>query len=400
MRRWQWLFLGLSGVAVGFATNTHEDMALFGAGFAVFVLMHCRETTSFRDWCRETMPRVCVFCAGAVICYMAVALASGIALLVEMIHGHLAFTATAYSRYESYPWWQVTFRSLLAMFQACFRDKGGATGLIAAVFFTVTLLLTICGFPWRWSRASRLGRLPFVLVLVYLLLHVLLLNNRHVLHQRITLPLLPICLVGLAAWVDGLACRLPRGPVRLIGPFVVVATFVICAHCDMFPRQNRGRLVVNTVRYVHDLVGDKVNGQNVLLVAPAGAYRGDRGFQLDLYFGSNAVYVMDLALPGPYNEDTLEVAVSDLPIRYVFLANTPFVDRRYFDPRQPEHAPFARWASVDTLTAEEDTGIIKSFLRARGAKEIHWKPRHGAMYDLLVEPDSVVGLVVEKESDQ
>jgi hypothetical protein len=121
-------------------------------------------------------------------------------------------------------------------------------------------------------------------------------------------------------------------------------------------------------RLIYDVLKDDVNPGNKLLIAPVSIYALDRGYQSDLYFGKNAVYMCYLPLNNEYNLKSLKELLKGMNIRYIFLGKN--IDRRLLNPNCPLTLTkiYKRWLKNEksTYSLEKDLKIINAYIRSKG----------------------------------
>jgi len=89
--------------------------------------------------------------------------------------------------------------------------------------------------------------------------------------------------------------------------------------------QDKQWFTVSRFRGLHDLIGDRVVAGHKLLIVPSTAYHNG-GYQTDLYFGSNAQFLIDQPRNAPYTPELLARIAHDGSFSYVYY--TSFVDLR------------------------------------------------------------------------
>jgi hypothetical protein len=132
------------------------------------------------------------------------------------------------------------------------------------------------------------------------------------------------------------------------------------------------------------MLKDDVNPDSKLLLAPVTIYSFDRGFQFDLYFGQNAIYLGRLPLNQAYNLESLKNLLKNKKIRFIFIAHR--VDRRLLNPNPPFKGNLKNWLcnKRSPYSLEKDLEIIRDYIQSRGGKCINTN-RFGEIFYLTDE---------------
>jgi hypothetical protein len=137
-------------------------------------------------------------------------------------------------------------------------------------------------------------------------------------------------------------------------------------------------------RMVYDILKDHVNSKNKLLIAPVTIFSFDKGFQSDLYFGKNAIYMVHLPIKNEYNLKCLKDLLKDMNIRYIFLGKR--IQRPLLNPDFPIPRSYHGWLRNEKspYSLERDLEIIQAYIRSKGGLVIDKNP-FGMIYYLTGE---------------
>jgi len=137
-------------------------------------------------------------------------------------------------------------------------------------------------------------------------------------------------------------------------------------------------------RLTYDILKNDVNSKNKLLIAPTIIYsplQPDLGFQFDLYFGENAIYMRQLPIKNEYNLKSLKEVMKDMNIRFIFLGKkthltllktNSYIGKKYYG-----------WLKNDGISysLEKDLDIIQAYIQSKGGLLIN-KNSFGEIYYL------------------
>ena len=103
-----------------------------------------------------------------------------------------------------------------------------------------------------------------------------------------------------------------------------------------------------------------------------------------MYFGKNAVYIVELPIKNEYSLESLTKLLQDKNIRYIFQGEK--IDHRLFNLNFPLPGQYRNWFRNEKISysLEKDLEIIQAYIRSKGGLVIN-KNRFGKIYYLSGE---------------
>lgn len=373
------LCLALAGAALSVAAGMHPDLALLGACFIPFIFFSAYSAQArAKSLCKFVLCAL-VFTLGVFSLYLVSGCIIGFSRLINLMRDTHATP--------------VDMAPLAQTF--IFMTRGMAlmsSPVMAGLFLATPALMFIM---WvRKYKVNMIAGLPLVFWLGYALLFELLLGRttHGQLIHRLLIPLAPLVAIGVAYWYTQ-AIQMLTGR-RWIANLVVLLGCVVLAWFNFGPY--RGSLALQQAHYqsqfraVHDVLKDKI-GDRKLLVTPYLEYSHRRGFQQDMYFGNQALYIIDF-------QDlarSLEDIVREYNIKYIFVGkseiDTRILNQKTFhkynlnDHYQHESVPLVLGACYGmnsaTYSLEREQQLLDQFISAHHGR-ILWQGRGGILYEI------------------
>lgn len=383
------ILLTACGVVLGIAANMHSDLAFLGPGYVLAMLPMAlqreklrHKTTSFICWAGTLT-------AGFFSVYLVGLLYFGPREFFTVFMGDLTMGRPALiQKYgKQHP---------LADFLSVFSGGVGGTyenRLLLLYVFAASAALAVvqCAFlrPRNWAALC-----PAVLVAAYAAGYAGVIGRFTL--WRLFVPLLPAMLAFTVYWYhEALRKLFARfGASWLAGMLVAIACAGLTWHNPhLTPAlKKKGLFRQERIRLTYDLLRDKVNDENRLLITPVistfGFFHhwGARGgLSHEIYFGHNALHIVELPdFPLPYTTQSLEYVWRKYKIRYVLVTHIGLrqTETLQFFPQ------FSALGDGQPYSYEEEAKIIKDFLRFAGAKTL--APIEGGLYELPSPPCVVV----------
>lgn len=317
-RRLNWLFLFMSGVCSALAANSHPDLAALAGGYVLYLVIGNFLNPTPTGRMKLTIQQVGLFGLGFICPYaMALPLLGSEALtnvaVIELLAGTrggrksgVDFSVLMTRPLETFRWFRGSLHSFL-----------GPGAHIRVAAFSVPFVMA--WLAWRRSEKWGSAHLPLLLIGVYFIAYGLLANNFITRLYRVLIPIFPLILLMITVWPYKLAqCHLRRGHNLL---YLAIFTLMF------YTGPKRFYVRRSPYRVVYEILKDKVDENNKVLIAPAVAYRSDRAWRSRYYFRANAVYQINLPIVEEYSVDYLEELLSERSISYILIVNR--IDRRY-----------------------------------------------------------------------
>jgi hypothetical protein len=369
-----YLLLFLSGLNSGLAANTHADLAFLAPGYILYLFIKSYDAKNKKESLKQFLIWAFIFSFSFFIPYFFGFLLFGAKRVVHTMlrEGALAKwnMDNVYVSVSSVQlFWGILINSLKFYFGKQFFLIGIL--LISIIFIIIYRKIKKESDPLK-------AYLPLMLLFSYVFLYSCFFNST-IACERYFMPLLPLVILLITLWYYTITKQ-------FFGKHSVMV--FICMFSILFllnPKQVMPgkRKYLSPYRGIYDILKDEVNSKNKLLIAPVIIYV-DRGFQLDLYFGRNAVYMCHLPfnnLNKEYNLKSLTELLAGLNIRFIFVGRT--IDRRLLDPDTPTWKRCKNWYRKDAshYSLEKDLEIIQAYIKSKGGMVINMN-RFGDIYYL------------------
>lgn len=133
-------------------------------------------------------------------------------------------------------------------------------------------------------------------------------------------------------------------------------------------------------REVYDVLKDKVNSQNKVLITPFIIYSHRKGFQYPMYFGENARYIIEFG----YGNQELNQLIQGEKIRYIYIGKSDLDKRILQQPPTEVPVDFYGLRSNDWkngYSVEKELDILSTYLNSARADKI-FESDQGTIYRL------------------
>ncbi|MGD2090137.1 MAG: glycosyltransferase family 39 protein [Candidatus Aminicenantes bacterium] len=371
------IFLFISGFCSGLAANTHPDLAFLAPGFVLFLFIKSYNSQKKSESLKEFAILSFIFTFGFFTPYLIGFFLFGFKKVIQVFSRQLTRVQSILPALHgdgSKPsiFFNIFYHSIKYYF--------GKQTLIMGILLVGTIFVIIYR-KMKKESDSLLDYFPLMLIFSYAFFYTFFLSALPI--GRILMPLLPLVILILTQWYY-------KTCVQLFGKYsVIVFTCFFIIIFMLNPKTIPGRTkYIHLHRMIHNILKDHVNPGNKLLIAPAAVRSLTRGFQCDLYFGNNAIYMFQLPIKGEYNLNSLKELVKDKNIRYLFLGKA--LQRVLLKPGFPVPPIYRNWLRNKNFnySVEKDLEIIHAYIRSRGGLLIN-KNNHGKIYyltDKKLEP--------------
>lgn len=372
-----YLLLFLSGLSSGLAANTHADLAFLAPGYVLYLFIKSYDPQNKKKSLKQFLIWAFVFSFSFFIPYFLGFLLFGAKRVVRIMLREGALARWNMDNiYDSVS----KVRLFLGIIYNSLKFYFGKQ------FFFIGILLigTIFVIIYRKIKKESdplLAYLPLMLIFSYLFIYSCIFSST-IACERYFMPLLPLVIFIVTIWYYKIA----RQFLDKHSVIVFICIFAILFLLNPKKMMPGKRKYISPYRKIYDILKDEVNSKNKLLIAPVVIYV-DRGYQLDLYFGKNAVYMCHLPLKNlnkEYNLKSLTELLAGLNIRYIFVGGT--IDRSLLDPNTPRWERCKNWYRKDAkpYSLEKDLEIIQAYIKSKGGMVINMN-RFGEIYYLSGE---------------
>jgi hypothetical protein len=370
-----YLLLFLSGLNSGLAANTHADLAFLAPGYVLYLFIKSYNSQNKRESLKEFLLFTFIFTFSFFTPYFLGFLLFGLQKVLKVFLNEASIVKWYIDNiYDPVSKPHLFFNILAKSIKYYFEKQ--------SLFVSLLLIGTIVIIIYRKIKKQKdqlCTYLPLILIFTYVFLYSCFFSSS-IAFERYYMPIVPLVIFSITIWCYKITEQF-FGKYSLIG--------FICLFLILFllnPKEMPGkRKYKSCYRSVYDILKENVNPENKLLIAPVTIYFLDRGYQHDLYFGKNAVYMCHLPLKNEYNPESLKKLLDGINIRYIFVGNT--IDRRLIDPNCPIVDKFGKtlqpWLRNDKspYSLEKDLEIIQAYIHSKGGLLIN-ENRFGKIYYL------------------
>lgn len=351
----------ISGFFVGMAANTHPDLAFFGVGYVICILLSVIINRNKSNPYITFFLNSSVFSIGFLIPYLMGIVAFGFSTVTDVfftelfLHKHGLLEKGRENLF-------VLLYSLLTMEGFKAREVRVDIILVLSV-----LVIWIIDFL-KQKKNILINYTPMILIITYLLLYFMIIGvSLRLNYQRLFLPLFPFFLFSCIYWYNKLIKNYLNKMLKMI---CILAVGVVI----VFNFNNKG-YSNSQYRPIHDILKNKIDPDNKILIAPASVYSFDSGFQCDLYFWKNAIYLYQMPLDETYSIKTLRDFLGSNRISYIFISKR--IDKRLLRTGFTlPHEKYEEWFKRDIApySLKNDLDILHALIREDGVliKETHW----------------------------
>lgn len=373
-----YFLLFLSGMNSGLAANTHADLAFLAPGYVLYLFIKSYNSQNKKESLKTFVTFASIFSFSFFTPYLAGFLIFGfkkvfLVLISEfsVVTDYMKNISGSISPFQLFG--EILIGSIKFFFGKPF------------LFISILLIGTIFIIIYRKVRKENdplCMYLPLLLILSYVFLFSCFLNSFEIGYGRYFMALIPSLILTVSLWYYKIFKQF-LGKFSLIG---FTCLFLILFFIN--PKELPGkRKFKSPYREIYDILKNNVNSKNKLLLAPVSLYSLDRGYQLDLYFGKNAVYLCRLPFESEYNPESLNTRLNDMNIRYIFMGKQ--IDTRLLNHDSPVWRRYNPWFNNDRnpYSLKKDLRIIKTYIRSKGGLLVNAN-RFGKIYYLPGEEDA------------
>lgn len=371
---WSTAWLVVSGVFLGIAANTHADLAFLAPGFALYLFWRESRRGGTQAVLWSAIPQAALYSVAFFTPYIVGVAAFGWSEVMRVFRNEISLAENHIIMDTGHEWKLLIFFNIFRYsFQRCFGNEWP----IGLVFLSV--LPIMAWRRWRRREDLPLASLPLVLLFLYALIYSAFASSFGWNFARLFIPLMPLVLFTVAYWYH-------KSAQEVAGRFAVLP--LLALGIGLFwvnPKVLPGQLDHETpYRGIHGILGDVVDENHKLLIAPAIMYYRDRGFQHDLYFNKNAQYLIDFSLEGDYTVDNLERVFGEQPFAFLLLSN--HLDQRMLRPDWPLSENQKTWLHSPHFeyNVDKERETLLKWVEQRGGHLIQ-NTRWGSLYSLTSE---------------
>ncbi|MFC1461289.1 ArnT family glycosyltransferase [Verrucomicrobiota bacterium] len=376
------LCVGLSGFALGCASGVHTELAFLFPPLAIMMVLSTVLVPGRRK--RVILGRLLlwggVFSLGCLSIYLAGGCYYGFEKVNELTLG----VSSTLPQSQVVPF-QIT---------AGFLTRGIASltsNVVESLFLGTVVVMVALGAAKVSTRV--VWYVPWVCWLGYgILFERFIGGGEQAENFRLLIPLIPLVCVAIVSWYWNAIVTIVRR--KWVANCAVGLGCIFLAWYGFIPYRSalaghRAHYQTN-FRAVHDVLKDKVDKNNKLLVASYLQPTARRGFQQRMYFGNKAIYIIDC---GP--NKSLEAVLAENRISYVYvgkrkldegiLRQEMFYRHDLNDPAKCIPAPLVLGECYgmnnQTYSLEKEHAFLADVIRNKGGKTI-WSNADGTICEL------------------
>lgn len=353
-----YLLLFLAGLNSGLAANTHTDLAFLAPGYVLYLFIKSYSSQNKKKSFKEFLIHGSIFSFSFFTPYLLGFFIFGTEKVFHiMLAGGKIVKWNMDNLYNPVSKPQLFFGILNNSLNFHFGKQFFFLGilLIGVIFIMIYRII-------KKQNDPLYAYFPLILILSYVFFYSCFFSGV-IGSERYFIPLLPLVIFIVTLWYYKIS-RQFLGNYSLIG-FICLFLILFFLNAKMMPGT---KIPKSSYRFIYDILKDDVNPENKLLIAPVTVYSLDRGYQYDLHFGENAVYMCYLPLNNEYNLKTLKELLKGMNIRYIFLGKN--IDRRLLDPNCPLRLTkiYKPWLKNEKspYSLEKDLRIINAYIQSKG----------------------------------
>ncbi len=371
-----------AGFSLGLAANTHAELAFIGPG-----LVLCQGVQAFgrglgwRAFGRFVL-RAAVLTLGFFLTFAIGAWLFGYDTLIRVMTNEVSNHSFTPAYIVHTPLRRVPLDILTIS-----SDRSFLRYWWIPLYTILPLAVGIVRLPFRRGRMSPAVLAPWILIVTYMLIFPLIIGSFDVTHVRIFFPLYPLFMIAASCAVASLAG--PRS--RFWSTALVAVSTALVLYFT--PNAAAGPGYVNNPRWHHrsvfrvayDTVGERIDQENRLLIVPSTALY-NQGYQLDFYFGTNAVYLADQMRTEPYTPEFLHRIA--LKGKFSYLLAATWIDSSFANPNFPSTLRGRPWfltAPDVPYDKKAELTLLDTFYAQYAAHPVARLPE-GTFYSLRKRP--------------
>lgn len=391
-----------AGIFISLAAQTHTEIAFLAIGCVLFIIVALVDTGDKKKSIAASFKAAFYFSISFFAAYLVIFILLGFSDSLQVFISEIAQNKDVLkNRYGevSMPllFWDIINHTLSYYF------RGKKNLFLIALILTIPIAL----FHFHYKKSQNLCYyLCASLFISYALLYSILLDNFVLASGRIAMPVLPLIVIHILLWFFIFFNTLTKKYSEIIYIIMVVFVFLL------IPKKTQPMPAFKSLyRHAFDIIGEQVDSSHKLLIAPAAVYSFDDGFNSDIYFGQNALYLCNVEIKDRYNLDVLVKIIVENDIKYIYITNHNWIDKRKLDQqflppfideikpkrirerlnkspskayRLQKRISYPTWFlnSEFRYSLEEDYNIIDEFLKNTDAVLIE-SSRFGKIYSLI-----------------
>ncbi|MGD2090156.1 MAG: glycosyltransferase family 39 protein [Candidatus Aminicenantes bacterium] len=378
-----YFLLFFSGLTSGLAANTHGDIAFLAPGYVVYLFIKTFDSQNKKESLKEFFIFAAIFSFSFFSPFFLGLFIFGAKRVIQILLKEGSVVKWNMDNiYDTASKPRLFFEILAKSIKYYFEKH--------FLFISIMLSGTIIIIIYRKIKKQKdqlWAYLPLILIFIYVFLYSCFFSSA-IASERYFMPLLPLLIFMLTLWYDKIIKQF-FGKYSLIG--------FICLFLILFllnPKEIPGkRKYSSPYRFIYDILKDKVNPGNRLLISPVSIYSFDRGYRSDLYFGTNAVYVCHLPLDQEYNLKSLTTLLEGMNIGYVFVGKG--IDRRLLNPESGiwKYCNSGFNNERNPYSLEKDMKVINDYIHSNGGL-LAEENRFGQIYYLTgVEAEQKTSII-------
>ncbi len=405
--RWDWISLGLSGFLIGAAAHTHEELAVLVGPFIFMLALDAAALWRRKHAFRRFAAACGLFCFAFLMHYALWSLIYRPEEVTGKITEKIEREASVLSAPgTSPPFYKhgLDFLHILDTVDAYyFGEYSFHAGIAALGISAFMAAATAAWCLWRGKRvrlaALRWLYFPFVLYFAYASLVAIAKPDMGLGHGRLFIPVAPFLFLGIAIWFKralraGLCAfakrrggNAARGiwAKRTEQAIMVLLVLGLAASAGPIMPWNAKLGEPNPRRVVYDIMKNRVDSQNRILLTPHLYYALDNLLTSDLYLGDGARYLYRQ----PFNQRSFEDLVDKHDIRYILVAKTGLDNRIADRTKKPTYYGFGRTHYVspgkgpEEYSLKREYAFLSDYLEKRGARLIY-EGEIGTIYEIAM----------------
>lgn len=349
LRRSNRYWMAAAGLALGLATWTHGDIGFLGLGFvATLALARLGNRGEFTRVRRRAFGDTVLFTAMFFLPYVLWGLGDGFGRMIAAIRSESEIRQGPTPPFGEF---------LLRLYWDGFADLTSRTYVVLMSIFACFGLLTWRRVHHPAERAWVAG--PWIAIALHLILFAVILKDAYL--PRLFVPLLPI-LITAPLLTMTFALRTAGRPRLAPLTTAIFAGFVLFANYERGAGLFASFLnpTPEQVRSVYDAVGADVTEDRKLLVTPSIHYSHRRQFNASVYFGKNAIYLVDC------KQGTLENFVREHKIGFITITAAEGWDSAALDNKRFQHIGACVGETPTTYNAVKETEFVQAYAKMHG----------------------------------
>lgn len=367
------LLLFLSGFFVGMAANTHPDLAFLGPGyvfcFLCSAIIQRKKSNPYITFIFNSF----IFSIGFVMPYTIGVIAFGFSKVVNVFSAEVFVSQVNLTeRYGESSFFTLFSNILRYSFESGIKSRIIQLGSIVGISISAIWIL-------RWFRGKKdalISYVPIILIISYLILYSIIVGVFPIHYTRLFLPLFPLFLIMIVYWYYKFFKMFSVRWGIVLFVFVFTASFFF--QISQLPGKKYPQ---SQYRHIYDVLKNKIDSKNKVMIAPACVYSFDLGFQCDLYFGNNSIYLCRLPLDETYSVEMLHKVIDSMNISYIFISKE--IDTRLMKPDFSLSPTYEAWfrREGEPYSLAKDLEILHKFIQNEGGtlvKETCW----GSIYSI------------------